>query len=140
MASAGPQEKYKDKIALMWAHPRGEEAKALDVAGIRGVIATSSQERYFDPDQVRKVFTGRQARYGSNAVVQVAWMVPNTESNRIIHVVVDPSLVQADCNRANNTATLSTLAPDLQISDITVLQPSPTNRVINARCINNRNL
>jgi hypothetical protein len=73
---------------------------------------------------------------GSNASVQVTWTVPNTTSNRIVYVVVDPSLEQDDRNRANNTATLSVLAPDLQISDITVIQPNTTNRVINARCIN----
>jgi hypothetical protein len=73
---------------------------------------------------------------GSNASVQVTWNVPNTTSNRIVHVVVDPLLAQADRNRANNTATLSVLAPDLQISDITVIQPNTTNRIVNARCIN----
>lgn len=40
------------KIALMWAHPRGEEAEALDAAGLRGVISFRAQDRYFDPDQV----------------------------------------------------------------------------------------
>jgi hypothetical protein len=51
-------------------------------------------------------------------------------------VVVDPRQAQVDRNRANNTATKSVLAPDLQISDMTVLQPSATNRIINARCVN----
>jgi aminopeptidase YwaD len=52
MAAAGPQEKYRGKLALMWSHARGDLANALDVAGIRGVISFSAQERYLDPDQV----------------------------------------------------------------------------------------
>jgi aminopeptidase YwaD len=48
----GIQKEYADKIALMWSHPRGDEAKALDAAGIRGVVSFRAQDRYFDPDQV----------------------------------------------------------------------------------------
>jgi len=36
----------------MWANPREEYAKALDTAGLAGVISFSAQDRYFDPDQV----------------------------------------------------------------------------------------
>lgn len=73
---------------------------------------------------------------GSNATVQVTWTVPSTTSNRTIYVVVDRALEQEDRNRANNTATKTVLAPDLTISDMTVLQPSVTDRIINARCTN----
>jgi aminopeptidase YwaD len=52
MAEAGPQEKYRGKMALMWSHVRGDAANALDTAGIRGVISFSAQEKYLDPDQV----------------------------------------------------------------------------------------
>jgi aminopeptidase YwaD len=52
MAAAGPQDRYKGKLALMWSHPQGDMARALNSAGFSGVIATTSQERYFDPDQV----------------------------------------------------------------------------------------
>jgi aminopeptidase YwaD len=52
LAEAGPQEKYRGKLALMWAHARGEAAKALDAAGIQGVISFSAQDRYLDPNQV----------------------------------------------------------------------------------------
>ncbi len=45
-------EKYQGKIALMWSHANRINAKALDAAGVRGVISFSSRERYFDPDQV----------------------------------------------------------------------------------------
>jgi hypothetical protein len=73
---------------------------------------------------------------GSTATVQVTWVVPESTTNRTIYVVIDPAQAQADRNRANNTATQSVLAADLQISDITVLQPSATNRILNARCVN----
>ncbi len=52
MMAAGEQEKYKDKIALMWSHARGDLAEALDAAGLKGVISFSSRDRYFDPNQV----------------------------------------------------------------------------------------
>ena len=52
LAEGGPQDKYKGKIALMWSHANGAAAKALDAAGLRGVIAFSAQDRYLDPDQV----------------------------------------------------------------------------------------
>ncbi|MBN1223494.1 MAG: M28 family peptidase [Candidatus Aminicenantes bacterium] len=49
---AGIQEKYDGKIALMWSHPKGEYAEALNAAGLAGVISFQAQDRYFDPDQV----------------------------------------------------------------------------------------
>lgn len=52
LTEGGPQEKTNGKIALMWNHANRETAKALDAAGIKGVITFAAQERYFDPDQV----------------------------------------------------------------------------------------
>jgi aminopeptidase YwaD len=52
MAEGGSQDKFKDKIALMWSHANQATAKALDAAGVRGVITFSAQDRYLDPDQV----------------------------------------------------------------------------------------
>ncbi len=49
---AGPQDQYRGKVALMWSHARQDAAKALDAAGVVGVVSFSSRERYFDPDQV----------------------------------------------------------------------------------------
>ena len=46
------ENKIAGKIALMWSHPRGQEAEELDSAGLRGVISFRAQDRYFDPDQV----------------------------------------------------------------------------------------
>ena len=52
LAKGGPQDRTKDKIALMWSHANQTTAKALDAAGLRGVITFSAQDRYWDPDQV----------------------------------------------------------------------------------------
>jgi hypothetical protein len=73
---------------------------------------------------------------GSNAVVEVPWTVPQTTTNRTLYVLVDPALAQADRNRANNTAVKSVLAAELEISEMTVLEPSATNRIVTARVVN----
>ena len=52
LLTAGPAERYRGKLALMWSHANGESAKALDAAGVRGVITFSSRDRYLDPNQV----------------------------------------------------------------------------------------
>jgi len=49
---AGRRDGVAGKIALMWGQPRGDDAKALDAAGVAGVISFNARERYFDPDQV----------------------------------------------------------------------------------------
>lgn len=50
LAAAG--DKYRGKVVLMWNHARDPLAKLIDMAGIRGVIAFSAQDRYLDPNQV----------------------------------------------------------------------------------------
>jgi len=52
MGEPEQQSLYRGKLALMWSHAGNDAAKALDAAGIQGVISFSSRERYFDPDQV----------------------------------------------------------------------------------------
>ncbi|MFB3852770.1 MAG: M28 family peptidase [Vicinamibacterales bacterium] len=52
MQSAGPDPRYKGRIALMWSHAREEAARALDAAGIVAVVSFNSRERYNDPNQV----------------------------------------------------------------------------------------
>lgn len=47
---------YAGKVALMWSHPRGEVASALDELGIQAVIAFNTRDRYGDPNQV--VYSG----------------------------------------------------------------------------------
>jgi aminopeptidase YwaD len=50
--AGGAPGEYRGKVALMWSHPSRETARALDAAGLAGVIAFESQDRYFDPDEV----------------------------------------------------------------------------------------
>ncbi|MFC1493362.1 M28 family peptidase [candidate division KSB1 bacterium] len=52
MITAGIQPEYNGKIALMWSHARGNTARALDAAGLKGVVSFSSRDRYLDPNQV----------------------------------------------------------------------------------------
>jgi hypothetical protein len=47
-----PADRFKGKVVLAWNHVREPMARLLDGAGIAGVIAFSSQDRYLDPDQV----------------------------------------------------------------------------------------
>ena len=49
---SGNVKPYEGKVALMWSHVRGNEAAALDSAGLRGVVSFNTRERYFDPGQV----------------------------------------------------------------------------------------
>jgi hypothetical protein len=57
-------ERYKNAVALMWSHANRNTVKALDAAGVRGVVSFSSRERYFDPDQV--VYGRGSYREGEN--------------------------------------------------------------------------
>jgi hypothetical protein len=50
--AAGPADRYRGAIALMWSHPRDEVARLLDQAGVQAVVSFSSRDRYLDPDQV----------------------------------------------------------------------------------------
>ena len=51
MKEAGPREKTKNKLALVWSLNQ-EAAKALDAAGFLGVVIFSSRDRYQDAQQV----------------------------------------------------------------------------------------
>lgn len=52
LIAAGPPERFRGKLALMWSHVREDTAKLLDAAGIQAVITFNARERYFDPNQV----------------------------------------------------------------------------------------
>jgi hypothetical protein len=89
--AAGPQEKYAGKVALMWAHAGQEAAKALDAAGVAGVVSFSSRERYFDPNQVvysRGSYIGlKSLRFGFT----VSWrqwseLLEDVEAGRVVTV------------------------------------------------------
>jgi hypothetical protein len=59
-----------------------------------------------------------------------------TASNQTVYVVVDPALVQEDRNRANNTANMLALSPDLAVSEMSVLNSATNRRMVNARIVN----
>ena len=73
---------------------------------------------------------------GTNAIVSTTWNVPASTTSHILYVVVDPALAIPDRNLANNTASLSALAPDLQVDRISVAQLTVTNATITATIIN----
>ena len=73
MIAAGPQNQYKGKFALMWSHARGDAARALDAAGIVGVIAFSSRDRYFDPNQVVYSSGGYAETTNVKLALNVSW-------------------------------------------------------------------
>ncbi len=111
------------------------------VRNLGELAATNVQVAFYDgpPGSGGSLIGGAQMlpgvlTAGSTGAVQVTWLVPETTTNRTLYVVVDPAQGQPDRNRANNTASRSVWAADLQISELTVLEPSPTNRILNARC------
>jgi aminopeptidase YwaD len=71
LAAPEPKDQYRGKIALMWAHPGGNIAKALDAAGVLATVSFNSQERYFDPDQVLY----GSVPYQSNANLKIGFSV-----------------------------------------------------------------
>lgn len=89
--AAGPRDPYAGKVALLWNFPRGEEAAALDAAGIAGVVSFSAQERYFDPNQV---IYGRGATAGLKNLrffFRVSWrqwseLLEDVEAGRAVTV------------------------------------------------------
>ena len=89
--AAGPRQEYAGRVALMWGHAGQEAAKALDAAGVAGVISFASRERYFDPNQVvysRGSYTGlKNLRFG----LTVSWrqwseLLEDVEAGRAVTV------------------------------------------------------
>jgi aminopeptidase YwaD len=73
MLAAGPQDRYRGKLALMWSHVRGDAARALDAAGIAGVIAFSSRDRYLDPNEVVYSSGGYADTRNVKLALNVSW-------------------------------------------------------------------
>jgi hypothetical protein len=70
LVAAAP-DRYRGAWALMWSHPREPVARVLDGAGVVGVIAFSSRDRYLDPNQV--VYSS--GPYGQLATLKLAMNV-----------------------------------------------------------------
>jgi uncharacterized membrane protein YjfL (UPF0719 family) len=73
---------------------------------------------------------------GTSAVVTVSWTLPQTASNVVLYAAVDPALETDDRNRANNTAALAALMPDLSVNSVSVINESTTVRLISTRVMN----
>jgi len=91
-SKGAPPEKYKDKIALMWSHANQVTSKALDAAGIKGVITFSAQDRYFDPDQV--LYSG--GAYGGHKNLQFGMTISWRQWSELLEDVErgEPVVVQ----------------------------------------------
>ncbi|MBM4164783.1 MAG: hypothetical protein FJ222_10150 [Lentisphaerae bacterium] len=73
---------------------------------------------------------------GASVVVSVPWTVPEAASNTVLRAVVDPGLETDDRNRANNTATLAALLPDLSVDSASAFNESTNQRLIKATVMN----
>ncbi|GEM_PF-3578037 len=73
---------------------------------------------------------------GTSAVVTVAWTLPDAVSNVVLYAAVDPALETDDRNRANNTATLAALMPDLSVDGASALNESTNVRLVKASVMN----
>ena len=90
MREAGPQEKYRGRLALVWS-AGGDMAAALDAAGFAGIVTFSAQERYFDPDQVLYSGVSFEAMTNLKIGLAVSWrqwseLLELVEGNRWIVV------------------------------------------------------
>ena len=82
--------------------------------------------------------TQRVARVlgGTSEVVTVAWTIPEALSNVVLHAVADPGLETDDRNRANNTATLAALMPDLSVEGASAMNETTNVRLLSASVMN----
>ncbi|MBU0640930.1 MAG: hypothetical protein KKB50_18865, partial [Planctomycetes bacterium] len=78
---------------------------------------------------------GEQLVGGSQAEYAVAWTVPPSVEPREVFVVVDPGQIQEDRDRTNNSASVSVLAADLTITEISVQAAGP-DRLLTIRVAN----
>jgi hypothetical protein len=72
MREAGPQDKYKGRLALVWS-AGGDVGLALDAAGFEGIVTFAAQERYFDPDQVLYSGVSFEAMKNLKVGLAVSW-------------------------------------------------------------------
>jgi len=85
------QDQYRGRIALMWSHPGGNLAKALEAAGLLATISFSSQERYFDPDEVLYGSVGYQSHSTLKIGFNLSWrqwseLLEDVQANRKVTV------------------------------------------------------
>jgi Concanavalin A-like lectin/glucanases superfamily/CARDB/Bacterial TSP3 repeat len=76
---------------------------------------------------------------GAATNVAINWTIPAGLTNQNLSVTIDPGLQREDRNRANNTASIVALAPDLAVSQMSVMNTAPDRRLISARVVNQGN-
>jgi hypothetical protein len=76
---------------------------------------------------------------GASTNITVTWTIPAGITNQGISVTVDPGLLREDRNRANNSASIVALSPDLTISQMSVINTAIDRRLITARVVNQGN-
>jgi hypothetical protein len=90
MREAGPQEKYRGRLALVWS-AGGEQLQALDQAGFSGIVTFGAQERHLDPDQVLYSSASFEGMKNLRIGVAVSWrqwseLLELVEGNRKVMV------------------------------------------------------
>ena len=76
---------------------------------------------------------------GASTNVTVNWTIPAGITNQAVSVGVYPDPSFQDRNPANNSASLVALAPDLAITEMSVMNSAKDRRMINARVVNQGN-
>ncbi len=89
----GVKDEYEGKVALMWSHADEETAKALDAAGVKGVISFNSRERYFDPDQV--VYS--RGAYGEKDNLQFGFSISWRQWSELLEDVESGKEIRVRC-------------------------------------------
>lgn len=93
LAKADNKDQFRGKIALMWSHPRGNVAKALDAAGLLATVSFNSQERYFDPDEVLYSSVG----YQSNANLKIGFCISWRQWSELLEDVQAGTKLKVSC-------------------------------------------
>lgn len=73
---------------------------------------------------------------GASVVLTTPWTIPQAGSNVAIYATLDPELETDDRNRANNTATLAAIMPDLAVEGALVRHETANVRLLTATVIN----
>ncbi len=73
---------------------------------------------------------------GDTATATASWFIPAVNEPQQIYVVIDPNFENEDADRSNNVASISVMAPDLTVAQITSERIGPKTRGITARITN----
>jgi hypothetical protein len=76
---------------------------------------------------------------GATTNMTINWTIPASLTNQSLSATIDPGLQREDRNRANNSASLVALAPDLAIRQMLVVNTAADRRLISARVVNRGN-